>query len=440
MLIDRAILLTLLNRGWSVLAGPVTLLLIVKNLSSSEQGYYFTIASILGLQVLFELGLGFVVQQTVSHTISGTPIIKGLPTGESVALSKLGQFLRDLLCWYVAIALIFVSLMFFGGTWFLENQSISSDVEWKAAWLIAVIFFGGSIITNGLFSFSEGLGFIADVAYARLVQNIFSILALWICLEANLHLMSIGLMYCVSFIVGAVWLYTRQGAILHALIKKALRMHRIDWRKEIWPFQWRIALSWTAGYLGSQAIVPIVFSNFGPVAAGKLGLALTLMAGISGASMAWINTKTPLFGQLVAKQSYRNLAEVFSGAYKATRLVALFLICVMLIGLSLLPIFWPKLQERLPSLAAMFALGVATFFNIQVSAQATFLRTFRREPFLKVSVVSGFVLAATVLVFSRIGGLELIIVCYSAVIIFIALCWCWPLFNRCCHEYMEVYQ
>jgi hypothetical protein len=158
---DRAITFTLFNRGWSTLAGPITLLFIVERLSPSEQGFYFTIISILGLQVLFELGLGFVVQQTVSHSLSNLTI-KGLPLGDDLALSKLGQFLRDLIGWYVVMALLFMTMMLFGGTWFLGYQSVDNDVQWKVGWLIAVIFFAGNIVANGLFSYSEGLGFIAD--------------------------------------------------------------------------------------------------------------------------------------------------------------------------------------------------------------------------------------------------------------------------------------
>jgi len=437
MPLDRAIVFTLLNRGWGILAGPITLFFIVEKLSPSEQGYYFTITSILGLQILFELGLGFIVQQTVSHTLSGVSI-KDLPLSKDLTFSKLGQFLRDLLCWYAAIALLFITLMLFWGTWFLGHQSIDNDVQWEAGWLIAVLFFGGNIITNGLFGFSEGLGFIADVAYARFIQNIVSMLVLWICLEGNLRLMAVGLMYGGSFITAAVWLYIREGEILHALFKKALRKQRIDWRKEIWPFQWRIAISWTAGYLGSQAIVPIVFNNFGSVTAGKLGLALTLMAAISGTSMAWINTKTPLFGQLVSQKNFRHLVEVFTRAYKTTRFVALLLICAMIGGCLLLPVFWPAANDRIPSWTAMVMLGIATYFNIQVSAQATLLRTFRREPFLKISIVNGFALAASAFLLSKVGDLEITIIGYSVVTISIAVFWSWPLFNRCYRDYMKV--
>jgi O-antigen/teichoic acid export membrane protein len=211
---------------------------------------------------------------------------------------------------------------------------------------------------------------------------------------------------------------------------------RIDWRREIMPFQWRITLSWVAGYLGAQSIIPIVFSNLGPIAAGQLGLALALMAAISGASMAWITTKTPLFGQLVSKGDYKSLAEIFSRAYKTTRLAAFLLICLMVGGCILLPIFWPKLSERLPTLVAILALSISTLCNIQVSAQATFLRTFRREPFLKISIVNGFSLAASALFFSRFGGLEMIIIGYSIVSISLAIFWAWPLFNRCYCQYM----
>jgi len=59
--VDRAIFYTLVNRGFSAFTGPVSLYLIARCLTREEQGYYFTFASILGLQIVFELGLGYVI-------------------------------------------------------------------------------------------------------------------------------------------------------------------------------------------------------------------------------------------------------------------------------------------------------------------------------------------------------------------------------------------
>src|SRR5665647_910123 len=65
--VDQAIAYTLLGRGWGLFSGLVMLLLVVRYLTPDEQGYYYTFASILALQIFFELGMSYVVMQSASH-------------------------------------------------------------------------------------------------------------------------------------------------------------------------------------------------------------------------------------------------------------------------------------------------------------------------------------------------------------------------------------
>src|SRR3972149_2579738 len=69
--VDRAIGFTVASRFWQLAATSVTLFLIVRYLTPEEQGFYYTFQSMLGLQVLVELGLGGVLMQFVSHEWAG---------------------------------------------------------------------------------------------------------------------------------------------------------------------------------------------------------------------------------------------------------------------------------------------------------------------------------------------------------------------------------
>src|SRR5712664_1842901 len=62
-----AVVNSVLTRGWSVLAGPVSLIFVARFLSREEQGFYYTFWSVLGLQIVFELGFSFVISQFASH-------------------------------------------------------------------------------------------------------------------------------------------------------------------------------------------------------------------------------------------------------------------------------------------------------------------------------------------------------------------------------------
>ena len=122
--IDRAIALTLINRGWIIIAGPLSVLFIIRELTPLEQGFYYTISSVLGLQVFFELGLGFVVLQTVSHLMSDLKLQRNTVSGNAEVIGKLGRFLADIFRLYAAISVVFVSIVIVGGAWFLSKGAL----------------------------------------------------------------------------------------------------------------------------------------------------------------------------------------------------------------------------------------------------------------------------------------------------------------------------
>ena len=98
--IDRAIFFTLLSRGWSVLAGPVTILCVLKFLSAEEQGFYYTFSSILALQIFFELGLTYVIMQCVSHEMASLEWSDaGTLQGDTTAKARVASLFRLSMRW-----------------------------------------------------------------------------------------------------------------------------------------------------------------------------------------------------------------------------------------------------------------------------------------------------------------------------------------------------
>ena len=65
--IDRAIAYTVLARGFQILGSTGTVLLILRFLTPVEQGYYYTLLSLVALQTVFELGFSFVILQMAAH-------------------------------------------------------------------------------------------------------------------------------------------------------------------------------------------------------------------------------------------------------------------------------------------------------------------------------------------------------------------------------------
>ena len=71
--LDRAVGFTVLARFWGSAAGLVTVLLIARFLTPAEQGYYYTFGSLVGIQMIFELGFSFVILQMQVTNEPGSP-------------------------------------------------------------------------------------------------------------------------------------------------------------------------------------------------------------------------------------------------------------------------------------------------------------------------------------------------------------------------------
>ena len=65
--LDGPVAYTFLARIVNIVGSTGTVLLIVRFLSPVEQGYYYTLLSLVSLQMVFELGFSFVIQQLAAH-------------------------------------------------------------------------------------------------------------------------------------------------------------------------------------------------------------------------------------------------------------------------------------------------------------------------------------------------------------------------------------
>lgn len=436
--VDRAIAITVLNRAWGVIAGPATLVFIVAYLTPIEQGFYFAFAGVLGLQIFFELGLGFVVMQTVSHLMAGQTLKTNEIIGDSNAVGRLGRLLTDLLRWYGLACAAFIVIVMVGGYWFLGRTPASEMVAWQRPWLMVVPIFGLTILSNASFSFLEGLGLVADVALARLLQALLGFLSLWVMFFLGFKLMALVAMHAIYLLISGVWILGRHGQLLRNLIEKRATAGAIDWGREIWPFQWRIAVSWMAGYCGTQAITLILFDRLGAVEAGRFGLTLTALSAIASGATAWVSTKAPQFGRLVAGSQFDELNQLYQRAFRGAMVVGIFGTTLILVIVAMLDTLQFEIAERFVPFGALVALASATVISIKVSAEASYLRAFRREPYMWLSLAIGLAQVLLAIFMARRGDVFWVAAGYASVWIAFGLFWAHSLFVRLRSEYLAV--
>lgn len=403
--VDRTLLYTVIARCWSVTAGPVSLLFIATFLTTEEQGYYFTFWSVLGLWVFFDLGLSFVVTQFASHERAALRLTNGCMEGDGVALSRLASLMRLALRWYgVSALLMIVCVLPAGIAFFSRYEEHGTSVNWMLPWTLVVITAAANLLVGPFVAILEGSGLMRDTALMRLLQGITANLLFWMAMLSNARLYSTVVLSGTMAIFSAVWIVTRHRAFFAGLMRTRDEAGRIRWRTEIWPFQWRFAISWMTSYFMFQIFNPLLFATRGAEVAGQMGSSLMVTTAIAIFAYSWINTKAVDYGSFVAVRDFERLDHVFRISLIQSTVVIVALSAAFFSVAEYLRWAGHPLSERLLPPLPLFLLIVATILNHLVGAQAAYLRAFKREPFLGIFACMAISTAITSLLLTRPFG------------------------------------
>lgn len=400
--IDRAVGWTVAARAWAVLAGPVSVVLIATHLTPDEQGFYYAFASIVALQLLFDLGLGFVVSQFASHErafLQWQP--DGTLGGSEIEKGRLAALLRKTLQWYGVAAALTTASLLIGGTLFFATKATSAG-GWKQPWITLAVLTGGALFLTPLLAVIEGCGEVADVARVRAWQTVASNVAAWSVFLAGGRLWASPAIAGATLLVGGAWILLSRLRFFSDLLRT--RGGAISWREEVWPFQWRIALSWIASYFIVHLFIPVLFAARGPSAAGRLGMTMALVSAMFIAATAPLTTKSPRFGALIARRDFAALdALFFPTMWRSVALMALGS-AALFSGVFLLRSIAHRWSDRLLDPLPLALLLAALLANTLVFAEAVYLRAHKREPFLGVYVATALVIAPATFFLGRAYG------------------------------------
>jgi len=386
---DRAVLYAILARMWGFAAGPVTALLIATKFTPISQGFYYTFGSILALQAFAELGIGFAVTQFASHEWANLRLgdnkrIEGDPN----SLSRLISLAQIAIKWYsIAAAFVIVGLSIGGYVFF--SQSPTQGVSWKLPWISLCVFTGINLFTIAIWSLLEGCNQVSNVYYYRFFQGLCSSLVAWSAILLGADLWTASIMSLVGLVYACLFLRRNYWDFFKSLLLVNLVGPRLSWHMDIFPFQWRIALSWISGYFSFSLFTPVLFHYHGPVIAGQMGMTWSLYGALASLGGAWVMPRVPQFGMLVAQKKYVEMDRLFWRLTIIVTSVTIFGAAIIWSFVFLLNSYDSTLARRLlpPLPTGLFLLAsVIHAISLPVS---TYLRAHKKEPLLFLSVLSG---------------------------------------------------
>jgi hypothetical protein len=266
-------------------------------------------------------------------------------------------------------------------------------------------------------------------------QQIILPLSAWIGLVCGLKLYVVGISALLSVLIWNIYVF-------HSDIWKILRnlwvekiSERVLYFKEIFPYQWRIALSWASGYFIFQLFNPVLFATEGAKVAGQMGMTLQALNAIQAFAMSWMNTKVPAYSGMISLKEYDKLDNLFNKTLWQMSFICLGMLAIMFGSVAALRVtefqlgstiladrfldYWPMLFMMIPVMANQF-----------VFSWATYLRCHKKEPFLVQSVVMGILCCVSTIGVGHLYGVFGITLSYACLAIGVGTPWAYLIYKN----------
>lgn len=384
----KSLLILLTQRSWQAVSGLISLILITKFLSPSDQGWYYTFSSFAALYTLFELGLSTTLIQISSHLFARVQWgNNGLPKGKSS--KNIICFIRQSTSVYLKISLLFLIVIIPLGILLFKSHSnsmSSSDNVWLPSWIFLTLATSMNLMTLPYTSILEGSGRTKEIFSLRLINNVIGSIGCWLLLSLGFNLLAVASMPICSVAITFYWLISSKKQLIKHSFKKA---HEVfNWRTEVWPMQWKLGITSATWYLSSQIYVPILFYFQGATIAGQMGVTLTIVNMIGVLAQSWISNQIPAMGNAVALKNWKVFENLF--LHNFFKSIAFYTASIsILIGAYL--IFLPNdFKSRLLPLNGILGICTIVFFNHLIWAITCQLRSFKKEPFVWITISSLF--------------------------------------------------
>jgi len=401
--------------------------LIASFFSAEMQGYYYTFSSVLAIQVFAELGLGTVLISYASHEWSKLAFDrKRRITGDADALSRLTSLGRFALSWYLIAGGIATLVLGLGGGIFFSTAG-EPAFQWRGPWIVLCLTMGLNLLAVPVWALLEGCNQVSEVYTYRFIQLVVSSLSAWVAVALGAGLWVASITSVAGLLVVPVTIGPRYGGFLGTILLRRPKGSHLNWRLDILPMQWRIALSWVGGYLIFFLFTPVLFHYQGPVVAGQMGMTLAFTNALMSIASSLVLPRAPLFGMLIAQRNYGELDKAFwrlTATVVSVTVAGALGVWTLVMALNL--IHHPFANRLLPPSTTSYLL-LATIIVSASLPMATYLRAHKKEPLSILSLLSGIATAIVVVILGKYYSSDGVAIGYlvvmAAVTPFVALIW-----------------
>lgn len=374
----QAFRFTGLNQLARMALGPLILVLLPFFLSMEQQGFWFAMTSITAIMAFADMGLSNAVMQCSAHEYANLSAAQGKDSKET-------QYRRErldaLLTYSIRRVAAILALAFPGvlaaGYLMLSAQDQHATV-WRGPWIFFCLMSSASLMLTVILAYYEGWNDVARIQRLRAMVALSHAVMVSTGLLLKLELWTLPLATGLSTLLGFCFIWERCREHLkfwHHARTDLLK----EWAREVSPLLSKYAVSWIGSYLMFQLFTPIVFRMEGAVAAGRVGLTISMFTAIFTISNIWSAYQLPKFSIAIAMRDRPVLEKCLSTALKGSLLTYTVLVTVVM-GLFLALQSHPKVETRLLGINAVCMLALVWLLQLIVHNLSVYMRAFKDEP------------------------------------------------------------
>jgi len=401
--IDRTLLFSLAARVWQAISGPVTIALIIHGLTLGEQGIYYGLVSIVGIQTFFELGLLNVLISHAGHESSliNSAANAGDESEAAIASAKtrMSQLIHGSTRWFQAAAILFAIVAIPFGYFTFLSTNVGTD--WQRPLLLLIPISGLTLAFSPSLAILEGSGYREEIYRMRLTQLVCGSLAVWVALLIDWGLWSLVIASAVQALM-TVYIVSVRFAFFFRPFRSELTQPNIanlpafSWVREAAPTLWRTAAVTACYHLATQFLTLVVLHYHSTEQAGRLGMTLTITSALQMMAMAWLQTKFAIVSAEHAANRREQAGEMWRRLTMTSTGLLAFGLGAMIGGLWMLSTLYPSLADRFISPWQLTALSIGYLANHLLGAQGFYVLSKRKPPIARASVIGYSLTAAAV--------------------------------------------
>jgi hypothetical protein len=363
---------------------PINAILIVTFLDTSEQGYLYTMYSLVALGYYAELGLGQVLTQLVSEAFVKSGAGPNKPT---LLLYTYLQFtLRSGILLFLITFLISIAAFLI----FFDQSSLRWD-GLMGVFAILSISTSISIPMVLLHAYLDACNRNVLINNIRSTETLVRLVVLVLLLSLGYKLFAfafatmITALVAVALVVAFNYPFFRRLLTLPKPPREILQEQYQRVKGAILPLQLRYAQSWMSGIFINALVVPLVFRLEGKEIAGQLGFSMALVSVILNFSVVLVTSQLPVFAIMNSQGNLELLVQNYSMRHYYSLLLFGIASVLLLTGLWADYVFFQFLRNRFLAFPYFILLLLINLVRLLIENKVLFVRSFKVEPFVKVA-------------------------------------------------------